>query len=137
MTAHPDLALSIEHDLFGKPVSTFPDHALSNFSPHECVAPPWTCGNEMLSSALLPLPIRLVRKAIRLPGGSPPSISFQADFYHDARRSFPYGQCDPRAGDGCRREGKMRPSRPADGCGRHRPRIVYAIFEIRRRRSKM
>src|ERR1700730_6068725 len=33
----------------------------------------------------------------------PPSVSFQADFHHDARRSFPYGQCDPGPGDGCGR----------------------------------
>ncbi len=76
-------------------------------------------------------------RGVRLRGGSPPSISFQTDFHHDERRSFPYGQCDPRARHGCRREGQIRPSRPADGRGRHRHRAVHAIPEIRRRRSEL
>jgi hypothetical protein len=42
--------------LFGKPVSTFPDHALGNFSPGKRVPLPWTPGTEMLSSAEFPLP---------------------------------------------------------------------------------
>ena len=51
---HPDLALSFEHDPFGKPGSTFPDHALSNFSLGKRVPLPWTPRNEVLSSADLP-----------------------------------------------------------------------------------
>ncbi len=76
-------------------------------------------------------------EAARFTGGSPPSISFQADFHHDARRSFPYGQCDPRAGHGCCRKGQIRASRPADGRRRHRHRAVHAVPEIRRRRSAL
>ena len=38
---------------------------------------------------------------------------------------------------GCRREGEIRPSGPADGRGRHRHRAVHAVPEIRRRRSEM
>ena len=76
-------------------------------------------------------------RGIRTRGGSPPNISFQADFHHDAGRSFPYGQCDSRPRHGRRREGQIRPSRPADGRRRHRHRAVHAVPEIRRRRSKM
>ena len=70
---------------------------------------PWSPGSEVL----FPLTSRCDQlghqawpsgacRAIRFPSGSPPSISFQADFHHDACRSLPYGQCDPGARDGCR-----------------------------------
>ena len=44
------------------------------------------------------------------------------------------GQCDPGARHGCGRAGEVRPSRPADGRGRHRHGPVYAGPEIRHRR---
>jgi hypothetical protein len=70
---HPDPALSFEHDLRanafrvcreGKPGSTFPDHALSNFSPGKRVPLPWTPRNEVLSSADFPLPSGLRRHSL-------------------------------------------------------------------------
>jgi hypothetical protein len=50
MTGHPDLPVFFEHDLCGKPVPTFPGHALSNFSHRKRVSLPWTRGIEVLSS---------------------------------------------------------------------------------------
>ena len=97
---------------------------------------PWTQRIQMLSSPDFPLPPGS-RRGVRARCGSPPSISFQTDFHHDERRSFPYGQCDPRARHGCRGEGQFRPSRPADGRGRHRHRAVHAVPEIRRRRAEL
>ena len=54
---------------------------------------------------------------------------------HDARAARPHGQRHPRARDGCGRAGEIRPSRPADGRGRHRDRAVHAVPEIRSGRS--
>jgi hypothetical protein len=51
----PQISL-FEHDLPGKPVSTFPDHVPGNFSALRCVSPPWTLGNEVLSSPDIPRP---------------------------------------------------------------------------------
>ena len=48
-----------------------------------------------------------------------------------------YGECDPRARDGRRRKGEIRPSRAADGRRRYRHRAVHAVPEIRCRRSGM
>src|SRR5207237_707935 len=59
-------------------------------------------------------------------GELPPTISFQTDFHHDAGRSYRYGQCDPWARHGRRREGEIRPSGPADGRRRYRDRVVHA-----------
>ena len=46
-----------------------------------------------------------------------------------------HGERHPRAGDGRGRAGEIRPSRPADGRGRHRDRAVHAVPEIRSGRS--
>ena len=53
------------------------------------------------------------------------------------RRARPHGERHPRARDGRGRAGEVRPSRPADGRGRHRDRAVHAIPEIRSGRSDM
>ncbi len=46
-----------------------------------------------------------------------------------------YGQCHPRAGDGCGRAGEIRPSRLADGRRRCGDGSVHPLLEIRSRRS--
>ena len=46
-----------------------------------------------------------------------------------------HGQCHPRVGDGRRRAGEIRPSRPAHGRRRRGDRPVHAIPEIRSGRS--
>jgi hypothetical protein len=55
----------------------------SNFFPVTRVALPWTPGTEMLST-LVSRCHQACAEAIRLSRGLPPSISFQADFHHDA-----------------------------------------------------
>ncbi|MGY3362225.1 hypothetical protein ACVWZK_008888 [Bradyrhizobium sp. GM0.4] len=65
----------------------------------------------------------------------PQAPHFRRIFRHDAGRSQPYGQCDPRPCHGRRREGEIGSSGPADGRRRHGDRAVHAIPEIRRRRA--
>ena len=62
-------------------------------------------------------------------------FSFHTDSHHGAGRSSPYGERDSRALDGRRREGEIRPSRPADGLRRSRDRAVHPVPEIRRRQA--
>ena len=52
-----------------------------------------------------------------------------------ARSARPHGERHPRARDGRGRAGEIRPSRPADGRGRHRDRAVHPLSEVRSRRS--
>src|SRR5665213_3332590 len=98
----------------------------SNFSASRCVSLPWTSGIQMLSSPEFLLPSSTLQ-AVHPSSETPASTSFQADFHHDAGRSHPYGQCDPRTRNGRRRKGKIRSSRAADGRRRYRHRAVHAI----------
>ena len=89
----------------------------------------------MLSSPRHPVAIRAY--GALQPLLTQPTTSFQADFHHDASRSYPYGQRDPWPFDGCRREGEIRPSRPANGRRRYRHGAVHAVPEIRCRRAEL
>src|ERR1700730_9331682 len=67
----------------------------SNFSAPRRVAPALDSGNTDAIQPSLPVaPVAGLCRDIRPCGESPPSISFQAEFHHDAGRSFRYGQRD-------------------------------------------